>query len=189
MCSTEKLSPKITIDTITESGPALYKRIADLVKIHHKKLVLCVEKVDDINPTINKLVKHGIPKNRIVKYNPEDTSKKSQAQWKIVDQLMTDPNLRDIVVTWESGNRSRNYFPQCYPIAMFHFQLLKERDQLMGRSIRVLKLLMELKEFRGAVVDNNETRNRRDKRVEEEEDKMKKRQAEAVNKTVEAMSN
>jgi len=88
---------------------------------------------------------------------------------------MMNPELRDIVVTWEAGNRSKNYFRQCYPIAMFHFLQEKELNQLMGRSIRDLEILKYLKEFRGAVVDNVNTRIRKEKRLKEEKGKINRR--------------
>jgi hypothetical protein len=161
MCSKEKLNPKVTVDAITESGPALYKRLASLATESRKKLVICVEKPADIQTTIKNLVSNGISRDRIVKFDPENTGEESQKQWEVVDQLMENPNLKDIVVTWEAGNRSKNYFRQCYPIAMFQFLQEKELNQLMGRSIRDLNILNQSKEFRGALVDNKGTRDRK----------------------------
>ena len=93
---------------------------------------------------------------------------------------MKKPELKDIVVTWEAGNRSKNYFPRCYPVAMFHFQQRKELNQLMGRSVRDLEQLKAHPEFRGAVVDNEGTRKRKEERAKEEEDKTKKREEKVV---------
>tara|TARA_B100000513_G_scaffold193124_1_gene120135 strand:- start:854 stop:991 length:138 start_codon:yes stop_codon:yes gene_type:complete len=45
----------------------------------------------------------------------------------------------------------------------------------MGRSIRSLEALKSLNEFRGAVVDNADTRARKHQRTKEEEDKIVKR--------------
>ena len=126
MCSKEKLNPKVTVDAITESGQALYQRLVNLATESRKKLVICVEKPTDIQTTIRNLVNNGISRDRIVRFDPENTGEESQKQWEVVDQLMKNPDLKDIVVTWEAGNRSRNYFPQCYPVAMFHFQQPKE---------------------------------------------------------------
>lgn len=158
----------VRVDTITLEGPALYQHLVQLVWEQQRKLVLCVEKAEDISPAIQALSKAGMAKDRIVAYNPEDTGSKSQEQWQVVDRLMTEPELRDVVVTWEAGNRSKNYFAACYPVALFQFQQQKELHQLMGRSIRDLQLLRAVREFRGALVDNEATRARQRARNQEE---------------------
>ena len=50
----------------------------------------------------------------------------------------------------------------------------------MGRSIRDLEHLKAYPEFRGAVVDNEGTRKRKEERAKEEEKKIKKREKKAV---------
>ena len=85
MCSQDNLNPKITVDPIIESGSALYQRLVNLVKQGGEKLVLCVEKDTDIKKTITGLVNKGMPRDRIAKYDPEDTSKASRDQWQVVD--------------------------------------------------------------------------------------------------------
>lgn len=73
MCSKEKLNPKITVDTITESGQALYQRLVNLATEGREKLVICVKKQIDIKKTIDNLVKNGISRNKIVEFDPENT--------------------------------------------------------------------------------------------------------------------
>ena len=53
----------------------------------------------------------------------------------------------------------------------------------MGRSIRDLEHLKACPEFRGAVVDNEGTRKRKEERAKEEEKNIKKREKKAVKHT------
>lgn len=115
------MDPKVTIDLIEESGDELYQKLANMVLTEKKKLVLCVEQENQMNNVVAMLKRKGLNPNRIVKFDPENTSKASREEWKIVDQLMKEPHLKDVVITWEAGNRCHNYFPECYPIALFHF--------------------------------------------------------------------
>ena len=81
MCSETNLDPKVTFDKISESGPALYQRLVNLVDQEDRKLVLCVEKNTGIKTAVEALVRQGMPRNRIVEYDPEDTRKASRDQW------------------------------------------------------------------------------------------------------------
>lgn len=88
-------------------------------------------------------------------------------------ELINNPDLADVVVTWQAGNRSTNYFAQCYPVALFEFPLDKELKQLIGRSNREFPTK---KEFRGAFVNNEDTRRRKliaDEKTREEAEKAK----------------
>lgn len=85
MCSETNLAPKVTLDEISESGAALYQRLVNLVGQEGRKLVLCVEKNTGIKGAVQALVKQGMSRDRIVEYDPEDTSEASRDQWQIVD--------------------------------------------------------------------------------------------------------
>jgi hypothetical protein len=58
---------------------------------------------------------------KVITFDPEAADQKN---WKLVKEL--DQNEVDIVVTWQVGARSVNYWKQCLPIALCSFEQEKE---------------------------------------------------------------
>ena len=145
---------------IKEAGVALFKKLAVLAET--RKLVLCAETVKDMDPVMKGMIKHGkIKPGKITTFDPESAHFTAKKKWQKINQLMENPELLDVVVTWAGGNRSHNYFAECLPVALFEFPEEKELHQLAGRSDR-----KGTQKFTVACVNNEDVKKRKERAEE-----------------------
>jgi hypothetical protein len=105
---------------IEEAGNDLFKKLGGLAETH--KLVLCAEKAKDMDGVMKGMIKHGkIKQDKITTFDPESAHHTAKKKWQKINELMENPDLLDVVVTWAGGNRSHNYFAKCLPVALFEF--------------------------------------------------------------------
>lgn len=105
---------------IKETGNDLYQKLGALAETN--KLVLCAEKVADMDEVMKGMINHGkIKRDKITTFNPESGHHTAKDKWHKINSLMENPDLLDVVVTWAGGNRSHNYFARCLPVALFEF--------------------------------------------------------------------
>ena len=121
----EEFKPEIKETTIDCAGDSLYEYIVE--KSTSQKLVVCckfVEEMDEVRNMILKQRKHKAVKKKVITFDPEGKYQGSTTNWKLIKAL--DENDVDIVVTWEVGARSINYWKQCTVVALFIFDQERE---------------------------------------------------------------
>ena len=129
----EEWKPETDYKEIRESGDAVYQRIVEESK--SQKLLLVSKTKEEmaiLKTNIDKACKKIKLAKKVITFDPEDVHKKKN--WQLIHDL--DGSDVDVVITWQVGARSINYWKQCLVIAMFIFDQEKELRQCGGRSNR-----------------------------------------------------
>ena len=125
----DELKPEINYDKIEDSGDDVYERIAE-ESIDQKVLLVAktMEEMATLKANIDRAckkiklatdIRSGAKPlvKKVITFDPEDVHKKKN--WQLIHDL--DESNVDIVITWQAGARSINYWKKCLVIALFIF--------------------------------------------------------------------